>query len=98
MIMAMASWTAWTGLDFTAGLVMQDRGVLVVRDDVVIGHLLLALRAGLEVTHVGEVLGGALAKRGESRTVPAGAEIVGEAHALELVRRLDRAVEMQSRQ
>ena len=68
-------------------LVVQDRGVLVVGDDVVVGHLLFALCAGLQVAHVRLVFGRSAAKRRQRGRMAARAQRARAAHAFELVAR-----------
>ena len=79
-------------------LVVQHRGVLVVRDDIVVRHLLFTLRAGLEILHMRLVFGRPAAKRGECGQMAARAQLVRTAHAFELIRGLHGAVVMQAHQ
>ena len=77
---------------------MQHRRVLVVGDDIVVGHLLFALRAGLEIPHVGLVFGRSAAERRERGEMAAGAQSARPAQAFELVGGLDRPVVVQPRE
>ena len=79
-------------------LVMQHRGVLVVRHDVVVRHLLFALGASLKIAHVRFVFGFPTTERGQRSLVSARAQRAGAAHAFELVRRLYGPIVVQARQ
>ena len=76
-------------------LVMQYRRMLVVSHDIVVGHLLLALFAGLEVAHLRLVFGRSAAERREGGQMAARPQLVRPAQAFELVRGLDRPIEVQ---
>ena len=74
---------------------MEYRRVLVVGDDIVVGHLFLALCAGLEIPHVGLVFGRSAAERREGCEMAASSQIARPAQAFDLVGGLDRPVEVQ---
>ena len=77
---------------------MQDRGVLVIGDDVVVGHFLFALPAGGQVGHMRRIFGAALLEHAPGRGMAKGAQIGGAAHAGQLIGSLDGPVEVQPRQ
>ena len=82
----------WAALEM---LIMQHRRILVIGDDIVVRHLLLALLAGLEVAHLGLVFGRAVKKGRQCRAMPTRTQRIRAAHAFELVGRLHGAVVVQ---
>ena len=77
-------------------LVMQYRRVLVIGHDIVVGHLLFALHASLQILHMGLVFGRPAPKGGERCQVAAGAQRAGTAQALKLVVGFDRPIVVQA--
>ena len=70
-------------------LIVQDRRVLVERDDVGVGQLALRMSRGAHVRHVNLVLRLAGAERGFRGDVSARSGVRRVAHALELIVGLD---------
>ena len=78
-------------------LVVQDRRILVIRHDVVVGHLLFALPACRQVAHVRIVFGASAVKRGERSRMSQRAHLTGFSQAGQFVRCLDGALVVQQR-
>ncbi len=75
--------------------VVQHGAVLVERDDVGVGQLVVGLARGGEISHVDAELRLARAERGLGRAMRARADLAGDAHHRKLVLRLVRAVIVQ---